>query len=110
MDCSPDDVMGQRLATQRLTTAPLADPVDVVKLLLCAQAQDGPLARYSLGLRVARSDDALVRTELDEGRLVRTHILRPTWHFVAAEDLRWILALTSGKVESSFSGRRRRLG
>ncbi|MGI9598183.1 MAG: winged helix DNA-binding domain-containing protein, partial [Acidimicrobiales bacterium] len=42
--------------------------------------------------------------------LVRTHILRPTWHFVAAEDLRWILALTSGKVESSFSGRRRRLG
>lgn len=110
MECSPNGVVGRRLATQRLTAAPLADPVDVVRLLLCVQAQDAPLARYSLGLRVAQSDDVSVRSAFDNGRLVRTHILRPTWHFVAAEDLRWILALTSDKVTASLSSRNRQLG
>lgn len=109
MDCSPDEMIGQRFAAQRLTTAPFEDPVDVVRLLLCVQAQDAPLARYSLGLRLGQSQDTLVRSALDEGRLVRTHILRPTWHFVAAEDLRWILALTSAKAESSLSSRHRQL-
>ena len=109
MDCSLDDVIGQRFATQRLTTAPFGDPVDAVRQLLCVQAQDPPLARYSLGLRSMPSDDASVRAALDDGRLVRTHILRPTWHFVAPEDLRWLLALTSKKVESSLSSRHRQL-
>jgi len=110
MDTSPEDLIGRRLAVQRLTTEPFEDPVDVVKLLLCVQAQDAPLARYSLGLRVAQSDDTMVRAALDDGRIVRTHILRPTWHYVAADDLRWILALTSAKVESSLSSRHRQLG
>jgi len=110
MDTSPEDLIGRRLAVQRLTTEPSEDPVDVVKSLLCVQAQDTPLARYSLGLRVAQSDDTMVRAALDEGRIVRTHILRPTWHFVAADDLRWVLALTSAKVESSLSSRHRQLG
>ncbi len=106
----PDDVISQRLSAQRLTAGPFEDPVDAVRLLLCAQAQDPPLARYSLGLRTANPSDTSVRAALDDGRLVRTHILRPTWHFVAAEDLRWILDLTSAKVESSLAGRNRQLG
>lgn len=108
--CQPADVISQRLSTQRLTAAPFEDPVEAVRLLLCAQAQDPPLARYSLGLRTANPTDTSVQAALDEGRLVRTHILRPTWHFVAAEDLRWILDLTSAKVESSLAGRNRQLG
>jgi Winged helix DNA-binding domain len=105
-----DRVLRQRLAVQRLTSPPLADPVDAVGLLLCAQAQDAPLARYSIGMRVAGATDADVRTAIDTGRIVRTHILRPTWHFVAAADLRWILELTSAKVESGLAARHRRLG
>lgn len=34
-------------------------------------------------------------------------MLRPTWHFVAAEDLRWILAATSTKVEQGLARRYR---
>ena len=107
---SADQVVEQRFATQRLTTTPLGDPVDVVRQLLCVQAQDAPLARYSVGLRASQSDDASVAAALSAGRVVRTHILRPTWHFVAAEDLRWLLSLTSSKVESSLSSRHRQLG
>ena len=38
---------------------------------------------------------AEVQAEFDAGDFLRTHILRPTWHFVAAEDMRWILAVTA---------------
>jgi hypothetical protein len=51
-----------------------------------------------------------VRREHDRGAFVRTHILRPTWHFVAPEDLRWILELTSPRVLGSIAARHRQLG
>ena len=73
------------------------------------QAQDAPLARFSIGMR-AGADDAAVRAAVDDGAVVRTHILRPTWHVVAAEDLRWILELTSSKVASGMAARHRQLG
>jgi hypothetical protein len=99
----------RRLAVQRLTSPGLPDVADVVRLLLCSQAQDAPLARFSLGLRTSAATDLTVRAALDDGSIVRTHILRPTWHFVAAEDLRWLLELTSPKVESGLAARHRRL-
>jgi hypothetical protein len=34
----------------------------------------------------------------DAGHFLRTHVLRPTWHFVAPEDIRWLLALTGPRV------------
>jgi hypothetical protein len=103
-----DGVVAQRLAVQRLSSAPLPAPVDVVRLLTGVQAQDAPLARFSLGLRTGL-DDSGVRAALDSGAIVRTHILRPTWHFVAADDLRWILALTTPKVVSGMATRHRQL-
>ena len=103
-----DVVLAQRLATQRLT-GPATDPATVVRELLCVQAQDAPLSRYSIALRTAGTE-AAVRKAIDSGEIVRTHILRPTWHYVAAEDLRWILQLTSAKVESGMAARHRQLG
>jgi DNA glycosylase AlkZ-like len=105
-----DRVLRQRLAVQRLTSTPLRDPVDVVRELLCVQSQDEHLARFSIGLRTAGANDTDVLAALDAGEIVRTHILRPTWHFVAAADLRWLLALTSAKVAAGMSARRGQLG
>lgn len=104
-----DGVVAERLAVQRLSSAPFTDPVDAVRLLTCVQAQDAPLARFSLGLRTG-ADEAAVRAVLDSGAVLRLHILRPTWHFVAADDLRWILALTTPKVVSAMAARHRQLG
>ena len=103
-------VLDRRLATQRLASAPLPSATDVVRLLTCVQSQERDHAFFSLGLRTRRSTYAAVRAELDSGAFVRTHILRPTWHFVAREDLRWILALTSPRVVSSLAARHRQLG
>lgn len=103
-------VLAQRLATQRLSSAPLPRAADAVRLLTCVQSQERDHAFYSLAMRSRKDRYAAVQREFDAGAFVRTHILRPTWHFVAPEDLRWILALTSPRVLSSMGARHRQLG
>lgn len=105
-----DRVLRRRLATQRLTSAPLPRAADAVRLLTCVQSQERDHAFFSLGLRSKDATYTAVRAAFDHGDIVRTHILRPTWHFVAPEDLRWILALTSHRVERAMAARHRQLG
>ncbi|KGN35489.1 winged helix DNA-binding domain-containing protein [Knoellia subterranea] len=100
----------RRLATQRLSSTPLPRAADAVRLLTCVQSQDAPLAAHSLAMRSRETTYAGVLASQSAGGWVRTHILRPTWHFVAPEDLRWIQALTGPKVESSDGARLRQLG
>ena len=89
----------------------MRDGADVVRLLTCVQAQDAPLAAWSLGMRMRPTTTyAGVLAEQAAGGWVRTHVLRPTWHFVAPEDLRWIQRVTARKVESSMAARHRGLG
>lgn len=102
-------VLTARLATQRLTGAPAETPTQVVRELVCVQSQDALLAQAMIAQRCAGATDATVRAALAAGDIVRTHILRPTWHYVAATDLRWLLALTSPKVESGMAARHRQL-
>ena len=45
----------------------------------------------------------------DKGEFLRTHVMRPTWHFVAPEDIRWLLALTAPRVHAANAYQYRRL-
>jgi len=56
-------------------------------------------------MRTGHAGDEQVRASLDSGEIVRTHVLRPTWHSVLAEDLRWLLTLTPPKVLRSMAAR-----
>ena len=103
-------MLAQRLITQGLAGPPRANVADVVGNLLAVQAQDAPLTRWSLAMRTGHGSDPDLRAALDSGSVVRTHVLRPTWHLVPADDLRWLLALTSPRVVSSMRAQRRRLG
>jgi winged helix DNA-binding protein len=102
-------LLRQRLSTQRLASAPLSTAADAVRLLTCVQSQERDHAFFSLGMRTGSSYDA-VQAEYDGLAFVRTHILRPTWHFVAPEDLQWIRALTSPRIVSAMTARHRQLG
>jgi hypothetical protein len=93
------DVLRRRLATQRLQDAGLPSAADVVRLLGCVQSQEYAHALWSLGMRTAGLSSSQVQAEFDRGDFLRTHILRPTWHFVAAEDIRWILEVTAPRVQ-----------
>jgi hypothetical protein len=65
------------------------------------QSQDYPNAKWAVGLRLDAAVEGDVDHEFDTGAIVRTHVLRPTWHFVAPEDLRWLLALTAPRVHQA---------
>ncbi len=108
---SLSEVHRRRLATQRLTSAGLRRGAQVVRLLTCVQSQDAPLAAWSLGQRMRPGTTyADVLAEQGAGGWVRTHILRPTWHFVAPEDLRFVQLATGSRIEASLAGRHRQLG
>jgi len=93
------DVLQRRLAAQRLTGDGLPHAADVARLLACVQSQEYAHALWSLGMRTRGLGAAAAQAESDRGDILRTHILRPTWHFVAAEDIRWILEVTSSRVQ-----------
>jgi DNA glycosylase AlkZ-like len=83
---------------QQLTRSDFADPNGLVRWMGCMQAQDYGAAVWAIGNRIKRIGHSEIEREFNEGKILRTHILRPTWHFIAPEDIRWMLKLTSGKV------------
>ena len=94
------DICGLRLAGQHLVKPTLHNASDVVRLLGAVQAQDYSGAKWALGQRARGVSDAQVEQEISDGAILRTHVLRPTWHFVAPEDIRWLLALTGPRVRA----------
>ena len=104
------DICRQRLANQHLITPSMENASDVVRLLGAVQAQDYPAAKWGLAQRTRAATDANVEKEISDGSILRTHVLRPTWHFVAPEDIRWMLALTAPRVKAILSHYDRKLG
>jgi hypothetical protein len=92
------DVPSLRLHSHRLTGPSFTAPDDVVRWLGAVQAQDYHGAKWSLALRARNLTSARIDRAFDEGAILRTHVMRPTWHFVAPQDLRWLLALTAPRV------------
>jgi hypothetical protein len=44
--------------------------------------------------------DAELDKAFADGDILRTHLLRPTWHFVTPADIRWVLALSAPRVHA----------
>ncbi len=94
------DIARQRLRNQRLTETAFQQPQEVVQWLGAVQAQDYAGAKWALALRAQGLTDADVDRALADGTILRTHILRPTWHFVTPADIRWMLKLTAPRVNA----------
>jgi hypothetical protein len=71
---------------------------DVVGWLTALQAQDFSMAKWSVAQRTVGATKADVDQALADGGILRTHVLRPTWHFVLREDIRWMLQVTAPRV------------
>src|SRR5262249_14087154 len=92
------EIAHRRLHAHRLIGPPLADPVAAVRHYGAVQAQEYAIAKWGVAQRTPGAGDAAIQRLLDDGAILRTHALRPTWHFVAAEDIAWIQALTGPRV------------
>ena len=102
------DFTARRLRAQRLIGKPFSSPVGVVRWLGAVQSQDYAGAKWAVAQRCGATDATLDRL-FDQGAILRTHVMRPTWHFVAPEDIRWLLDLTAPRVRAGLAGRYRRL-
>jgi hypothetical protein len=104
-------IVEQRLKNQRLTRAGPRGPASVVAWFGAIQAQEYGPAKWGLAQRMAQgTTDAAIARAVDRGEILRTHVLRPTWHFVAPADIRWMLELTAPHVHSRMSSYDRQLG
>jgi hypothetical protein len=94
----------------RLDGDPLGGPKQVVGWHGAMQAQEYVEALWSVGQRATQSTAKDVERAVADGSIVRTHALRPTWHFLARDDARWIVALTGPRVQRQLAARYRDLG
>jgi hypothetical protein len=93
-------IADQRLRNQSIVPARHRTAAGVVEWLGAVQAQEYEPAKWGLGLRIAGGAvDAGVERAFEEGRILRTHLMRPTWHFVTPADIRWMLELTGPRVQ-----------
>ena len=99
----PDGIANRRLQTQRLTGKRFASALDAVGWLGAVQSQDYTGAKWALGQRTSDVTDADLDRLFDDGAIVRTHVLRPTWHFVLPDDIRWLLDLTAPRVRAKMA-------
>jgi len=97
------DVAQARLRNERLIGARFAKPADAVRWLGAVQSQDYAGAKWAVGLRVENCVDDDIERAFRDGLILRTHVLRPTWHFVVPEDIRWLLALTGPRVRAAMA-------
>jgi hypothetical protein len=104
------DIARLRLAAQQIAGTGLRTAEGVVAHLGAMQAQDLPMAFWAVGVRLPRSTVETVTAAIDGGAIIRMHLLRPTWHFAAAPDVRWMLALSSPQIRTAVKTRHRQLG
>lgn len=97
------EIAEQRLDDQSISRKRFTTPGDLVAWFGAMQAQDFAAAKWAVGLRLTRATDLSVEQAFNQGEILRTHVMRPTWHFVTPADIRWLLALTGPRVHA-FNG------
>jgi hypothetical protein len=103
------DIAAIRLVSQQLTGTKLTTPKEIVEWMVAMQAQDYPMAKWAFGVRLPGSTDGDIEASMATGGIIRTHLLRPTWHFVAADDVSWLIDLTRTQIKATQRARDRQL-
>ena len=94
-----DNIRNYRLYNQQITAHHFANPQEVVGWMGAMQAQEYAMAKWAIGLRLNDVFDQEIEQALNSGHILRTHLLRPTWHFVSPANIRWLLKLTGPRVQ-----------
>ena len=90
-----------RLLNQQLLSPLFSQPKELVSWMGAIQAQNYSMVKWAVGMRLKSATIQTVEKALREGEILRTHVMRPTWHLVAAEDIRWMLKLSARRIKSA---------
>ncbi|MCW3110277.1 MAG: Winged helix DNA-binding protein [Segetibacter sp.] len=103
-----NDIAKYRLLNQQLAGTTLTTPKEIVSHFGAMQSQDYAMSKWAIGIRLS-ADEKAIENAINNGEIIRTHILRPTWHFVSSNDIRWMLALTATHVKRALASMCRKL-
>lgn len=103
------EISHHRLVSQKLFKTTPCSPQEVVHHFGAMQAQDYAMAKWAVGSRCDASEKE-IEEAVNSAKIIRTHILRPTWHFVAAEDIYWILELSAPQVKRFTAAAAKKFG
>ncbi|UAY56393.1 winged helix DNA-binding domain-containing protein [Arachidicoccus terrestris] len=121
------NLLAARLDGQLLADHNMQTPLSIVQKMGAIQAQHFDMAKWAIGARLcgcSGTDHAPANTNqklipptindiykaMEKGEIVRTHVLRPTWHIVAGQDLLWTLQLTAPAIKGALFSRDKKLG
>lgn len=102
-------LINARLNAQQIAGTKYESPAHLVDWMGAMQAQDDIMAKWAIGVRLTNITEQDVVDSLDKAHILRTHVLRPTWHYVAPADIRWMLALTTPNIKVSARSRHKQL-
>ncbi len=106
-----DWITRRRLSGLLLRGTQRGDPGTAAGQLTAMQAQEHGYARWSVAQRTAGSPSAAaIDSAFDAGRILRTHVLRPTWHYVSPAELGWLMRLSGPRVDAGNARRHGELG
>lgn len=93
-----------RTINQQLDCSSFSNAKDLVAWMGAMQAQDYTMAKWAIGIRLnSNITDKEIEEAFNRGDILRTHVMRPTWHFVPNEDIRWMIKLTGQRMKNSIS-------
>lgn len=99
-----------RLTCQQIAGTSFTTPKEIVGWMGAMQAQDYNMAKWAIGLRLPGTTDTVIENAFNKGEILRIHVLRPTWHFVSADDIYWMLQLSAPHMNLAMKSRHKRLG
>ena len=105
-----NSIADQRVKNQFIKGSGLTSAHEVVKMMGAIQAQDFNMARWALGIRSRNLTLEKINKDIDEGKIIRIHLLRPTWQFVSPEDVYWLLDLSATSIVRALRYRDKELG
>lgn len=100
MTMTHSDIAHGRLHNQHIAGPKFETAAEAVHWLGAVQSQDYAGAKWALAQRMRHATDADLDAAFNAGDILRTHVMRPTWHFVHPADIRWLLALTAPRVHA----------
>ncbi|HPF52725.1 MAG TPA: winged helix DNA-binding domain-containing protein [Draconibacterium sp.] len=104
------DISNTRLINQRITGTKFNSVKEVVSWMGAMQAQDFYMSQWAVGVRMSDASESTINSAIDNAEIIRTHALRPTWHFVSPDDIYWMLDLSAPRIKTAMKSRDRELG
>jgi len=103
------EITTHRIFNQQIEGSKFHTPKELVGWMGAMQAQDFPMAKWAIGLRVPGSTERIVEAAYNCGDIIRTHLMRPTWHIVSADDIHWMLELSAPQIKPLLRSRDKQL-